>query len=134
KDEEPFSVELEKVTQLRPAFEKDGTVTAANASSINDGSALLLLTDLKTAQAKGWKPIAKIVGQASFAQEPKWFTTAPVGCIKKLLEKTGRKVADVDLWEINEAFAVVPMAAMKDLALDHDKVNVFCGAVSLGHP
>ncbi len=134
KDEEPFSVDLEKLRQLRPAFEKDGSVTAGNASSINDGSALLCLTDLKTAQANGLKPIAKITHQASAAQEPEWFTTAPIACIKKLLDKSKLEVKDIDLWEINEAFATVTMVAMKELGLNHDQVNVNGGAVSLGHP
>lgn len=133
-DEEPFSVDLQKMVQLRPAFEKDGTITAANASSINDGSAILLLTDLQTAKLKGWTPLAKITAQASYAQDPKWFTTAPVGGIKRLLEKAQVKVEDVDLWEINEAFAVVPMVAMAELKIPHEKLNVKGGAVALGHP
>ena len=133
-DEEPFSVDLDRIPGLRPAFTKDGTVTAGNASSINDGAALLVMTDLKTATEKGLQPIAKIVGQASFAQDPIHFTTAPIGCMRKLFEQTGLGVSDIDLFEINEAFAVVTMAAMKDLDIAADKVNVNGGAVSLGHP
>jgi len=133
-DEEPFSVDLAKIKTLRPAFDKDGTVTAGNASSINDGAALLVLTDLNTAKAKGLKPIAKIVAQASFAQDPSWFTTAPIGCVKKVLQRASLTVNDIDLFEINEAFAVVTMAAIKDLGLDAKKVNPFGGAVALGHP
>ena len=133
-DEEPFSVDLDRVTSLRPAFSKDGTVTAANASSINDGAALLVLMDRKEAEAKGLKPIAKVVAQSSFAHEPSWFTTAPIGCIKKLLDKTNLSVGDIDCFEINEAFAAVTMAAIKELDLSADKVNPRGGAVSLGHP
>ncbi|NRA68710.1 MAG: thiolase family protein [Pseudobacteriovorax sp.] len=133
-DEEPFSVDLDRIPSLRPAFSKDGTITAGNASSINDGAALLVLTDLNTAKEKGLTPIAKIVDQASFAQDPVHFTTAPIGCIKKLLEKSSMSVGDIDLFEINEAFAAVTMAAMRDLEIPVDKVNVFGGAVSLGHP
>lgn len=133
-DEEPFSVDLDKIKTLRPAFDKEGTITAANASSINDGAALLALTDLKTAKAKGLTPIAKIVAQASFAQEPAWFTTAPIGCIKKVLAKANMSTKDIDLYEINEAFSVVTMAANRDLKLDPEKVNIHGGAVALGHP
>jgi acetyl-CoA C-acetyltransferase len=133
-DEEPFSVDLEKLSTLRPAFDKQGTITAANASSINDGAAMLVMCDLKTAKAKGLKPLAKIVGQASFAQDPTWFTTAPIGCIKAVLEKTNLTKNDIDLFEINEAFAVVAMAAIKDLKLNAAKVNLHGGAVALGHP
>lgn len=134
KDEEPFAADLEKLTKLRPAFEKDGTITAGNASSINDGAALVVMTNESTASSKGLKPIARIVAQASLAQEPKWFTTAPIGCIKKVLEKANLKTDDIDIFEINEAFSVVTMAAMKDLKLDPVKVNPFGGAVSMGHP
>lgn len=134
KDEEPLSVDLAKLSTLRPAFEKDGTVTAGNASSINDGAALALLVSEQFASEKGLKPEARIVAQASFAQDPSWFTTAPIGCIKKVLEKAGLKISDIDLFEINEAFAVVTMAAIKELKLDPSKVNPFGGAVSLGHP
>ena len=133
-DEEPFSVDLDRIPSLRAAFAKDGTVTAGNASSINDGAALLVMTDLKTAKEKGLTPIAKVVSQASFAQDPMHFTTAPIGCMKKLLEQSQLSVSDIDLFEINEAFAVVTMAAMKDLEIPAEKVNVYGGAVSLGHP
>lgn len=129
-DEGPGKVKFDKVPQLRPAFEKDGTITAANASTINDGAcALVLGGEAYKDQAK-----FKIVGWASHAQNPTWFTTAPVEAVKKSLEKTGLKVSDIDLWEINEAFAAVTMAAMKELELDHNKVNIFGGGVSLGHP
>jgi acetyl-CoA C-acetyltransferase len=134
KDEEPFSVDLAKLGTLRPAFEKDGTVTAGNASSINDGAALTLLVSEQFAADKGLKPEARILAQASYAQDPSWFTTAPIGCIMKVLAKAGLKTADIDLFEINEAFAVVTMAAIKELGLDPEKVNRFGGAVSLGHP
>jgi len=133
-DEEPFSVDLAKLKELRPAFDKAGTITAGNASSINDGAALLVVMDGATAKARGIKPIARIVGQASHAQDPTWFTTAPIGGIRKVLDKTGLKTTDIDLYEINEAFAVVPMAAIRDLNLSTDRVNVRGGAVSLGHP
>ena len=134
KDEEPFGVDLERVPGLRPAFSKDGTITAANASSINDGAALLVMTSESHAKASGWEPIARVVAQASHAQDPQWFTTAPIACIKKVLAKSKLKTTDIDLYEINEAFAVVAMAAMKDLELSHEQVNVHGGAVSLGHP
>lgn len=133
-DEEPFSVDLDRLTGLRPAFDKEGTVTAGNSSSISDGAALLLLTDRPSAEAAGLKPLATIRAQASFAHAPQMFTTAPVGCIRRLLDKAGMQAGDIDAWEINEAFAVVPMAAIRDLNLDHEKVNMFGGAVSLGHP
>ena len=119
---------------LKPAFLKDGTVTAANSSSISDGGAALILTRESVANKNGWTPLARIVGQASNAHEPQWFTTAPVGAIQKLLERTGWSKDDVELWEINEAFAVVPMAAMKEIDIPHDKVNVHGGACALGHP
>ena len=133
-DEGPGKVKLEKMSSLRPAFKKDGTITAASSSSINDGAAALVLTRASTAKALGAKPIACIVGHATFAQAPEWFTTAPVGAVQKLLKKIGWQVGDVDLWEINEAFAVVPMAAMKELGISHDIVNVNGGACALGHP
>ena len=133
-DEQPFSSDLDKLPTLKPAFDKEGTITAGNASSINDGAALVVVTDMKTAKAKGLKPIAKIVAQASFAHDPQWFTTAPVTCIKKVLEKANLKTTDIDIYEINEAFAVVTMAAMKDLNLPHERVNPNGGAVALGHP
>ncbi|MFQ5937614.1 MAG: acetyl-CoA C-acetyltransferase, partial [Acidiferrobacterales bacterium] len=117
-----------------PAFRKDGTVTAANSSSISDGAAALVLMRLSEAEKRGLKPLARILGHATHAQEPAWFTTAPVGAIKKLLEKVGWSAEEVDLYEINEAFAVVTMAAMHDLKLAHDKVNVHGGACALGHP
>ena len=125
---------LDKIPQLKPAFRKDGTVTPANSSSISDGAAALVLMRLSEAQKRGLKPLAKIVAHASHAHEPNWFTTAPVGAIKKLFEKTGWNKNDVDLYEINEAFAVVTMAAMRDLDLPHAKVNVHGGACALGHP
>jgi len=134
KDEEPFAAPLEKMPTLRPAFEKDGTVTAANSSKINDGAAALVLTTAKRAASLGARPIARILGQASHAQEPDWFTTAPAGAVLKLLARTGKKAADVDLWEINEAFAAVAMAAIRELELDPKKVNIRGGAVALGHP
>lgn len=134
KDEEPFSVDLDKLATLRPAFDKEGTITAGNASSINDGAALLVTMDLKTAKAKGLQPLAKIVAQASFAHDPQWFTTAPVGCIKKVLAKAGLQAKDIDQYEINEAFAVVTMAAMKEFDLSSDRTNPYGGAVALGHP
>jgi acetyl-CoA C-acetyltransferase len=133
-DEGPGKVKLDKITSLKPAFKKDGTITAASSSSINDGAAALVLARASTAQAMGAKPIARIVGHATFAQAPEWFTTAPVGAVQKLLKNIGWSVKDVDLWEINEAFAVVPMAAMKELGISHDIVNVNGGACALGHP
>ena len=133
-DEGPGKVKLDKITTLRPAFKKDGTITAASSSSINDGAAALVLARESTATALGAKPLARIVGHATFSQEPEWFATAPAGAVHKLLKKVGWDVQDVDLWEINEAFAVVPMAAMKELGLSHDIVNVNGGACALGHP
>jgi acetyl-CoA C-acetyltransferase len=133
-DEGPGKVKLDKIAQLRPAFKKDGTITAASSSSINDGAAALVMTTESTATRLGVKPLARIVGHATHAQEPEWFTTAPVGATQKLLAKTGWKVSDVDLWEVNEAFAVVPMALMEELKVAHDIVNVNGGACALGHP
>ncbi len=133
-DEGPGKVKLDKIPSLKPAFKKDGTITAASSSSINDGAAALVLMRASTAAAKGLKPLARIVGHATHAQEPNWFATAPVGATQKLLSRTGWSVADVDLWEINEAFAVVPMALMTELSIPHDKVNVNGGACALGHP
>jgi acetyl-CoA C-acetyltransferase len=133
-DETPFNVNLEKIPTLRPAFNKDGTVTAATSSSISDGAAALVLMTESEAKKRGAKPLAKIVAYASNAQEPEWFTTAPVGAIKKVLDKAGWKASDVDLFEVNEAFAVVTMAAMKDVGIPHEKVNVNGGACALGHP
>ncbi|MGZ5183012.1 MAG: acetyl-CoA C-acyltransferase [Ramlibacter sp.] len=133
-DEGPGKVKLDKIATLKPAFKKDGTITAASSSSINDGAAALVMMTESTAKRLGCKPLARIVGHAMHAQEPNWFTTAPVGATQKLLAKTGWKVADVDLWEVNEAFAVVPMALMEELKVSHDIVNVNGGACALGHP
>jgi acetyl-CoA C-acetyltransferase len=133
-DEGPGKVKLDKIPQLKPAFKKDGTITAASSSSINDGAAALVMMTESTAKRLGVKPLARLVGHATHAQEPEWFTTAPVGATHKLLAKTGWKVDDVDLWEVNEAFAVVPMALMEELKLAHDIVNVNGGACALGHP
>jgi acetyl-CoA C-acetyltransferase len=133
-DEEPFSVDLDRITSLRPAFAKDGSVTAANASSINDGAALLVLASEQMVKEQNLTPIAKIVAQASYAHDPAHFTTAPIDCIKKLLHKANLNKDDIDLYEINEAFSVVSMAAIHALELDLDRVNVNGGAVSLGHP
>jgi acetyl-CoA C-acetyltransferase len=134
KDEEPWAAPLDKIAKLRPAFDKEGTITAANASKINDGAAAMVVTSAQKAESLGLKPMAKILGQASFAHEPDWFTTAPVEAAKKALAKAGLKVSDIDRWEINEAFAVVTMASIRDLELDPEKVNVRGGAVSMGHP
>ncbi|MGO3889853.1 MAG: acetyl-CoA C-acyltransferase [Paenalcaligenes sp.] len=133
-DEAPQRAMPEKIPTLRPAFKKDGSITAATSSSISDGAAAMVLMRSSTAGELGVKPLAKIVGHTQFAHKPEWFTTAPVGAIQKLLKKTGWKVEDVDLFEINEAFAVVTMAAMKELNIPHDKVNVHGGATALGHP
>jgi acetyl-CoA C-acetyltransferase len=134
KDEQPAKASPEKIPQLKPAFRKDGTVTAANSSSISDGAAALVLMRRSTAEARGLKPIAMILGHATHAQAPGKFTTAPVGAIDKVLKKAGWTAEDVDLFEVNEAFAVVTMAAMRDHRLSHDKVNVHGGACALGHP
>ncbi len=134
KDEAPFKAMPEKIPTLRPAFKKDGTVTAANASSISDGAAAMVLMRESTAKELGVTPLARIVGHSQHAHEPEWFTTAPVGAMQKLLGKIGWTADQVDLYEINEAFAVVTMAAMKELGLPHDKVNVHGGATALGHP
>jgi acetyl-CoA C-acetyltransferase len=133
-DEPPFKANLEKIATLKPAFRKDGTVTAANSSSISDGAAALVMMRRSTAERRGLAPLAVVVGHATHAQEPGWFTTAPVGAMRKLFEKTNWSVKQVDLFEINEAFAVVSMAAMKEHGLPHDKVNVHGGACALGHP
>jgi acetyl-CoA C-acetyltransferase len=133
-DETPFNVNVEKIPTLRPAFNKDGTVTAATSSSISDGAAALVMMTESEAKKRGAKPLARIVAYASNAHEPEWFTTAPVGAIKKVLDKAGWKASDVDLFEVNEAFAVVTMAAMKDVGIPHEKVNVNGGACALGHP
>lgn len=133
-DEQPFNANFEKIPKLRAAFRQDGTVTAANSSSISDGAAALVLMRESEANSRGVKPIAVIQGHSSFAHEPAWFTTAPVGAIRNLLEKLDWTTNDVDLFEINEAFAVVTMAAMHDLELDHSRVNIHGGACALGHP
>lgn len=133
-DEQPGNAKPDKIPSLKPAFKKDGTVTAANASSISDGAAALVLMRQSTAQKRGLKPLAIIKGQTQYAQAPEWFTTAPVGAMKTLLEKTNWSVGDVDLFEINEAFAVVTMAATRDLDISPEKVNVHGGACALGHP
>ncbi|MEQ8340480.1 MAG: acetyl-CoA C-acyltransferase [Marinovum algicola] len=133
-DEQPGKARPEKIPMLKPAFRKDGTVTAANASSISDGAAALVLGTPEVAEAQGVAPRARILGHASHAQAPGWFTTAPVPAARKLLDRIGWKVSDVDLWEVNEAFAVVPMAFMQELGLPRDVVNVNGGACALGHP
>jgi acetyl-CoA C-acetyltransferase len=133
-DEQPFKANLDKIPTLKPAFRKDGTVTAANSSSISDGAAALVLMRRSAAEKRGLAPLATVVGHATHAQEPAWFTTAPVAAIKKLLEKTNWNASQVELYEINEAFAVVTMAAMKEHGLPHDKVNIHGGACALGHP
>ena len=133
-DEQPGNARPDKIPQLRPAFAKDGTVTAANASSISDGAAALTLMMADEAKAQGLKPIALIHGYEQTAQEPEWFTTAPVSAINKTLARVGWSVDDVDLWEVNEAFAVVAMAALKEIGMPHDKLNVNGGACALGHP
>ncbi len=133
-DETPFNVNIEKIPTLRPAFGKDGTVTAATSSSISDGAAALVMMTESEAKKRGAKPLAKVIAYASNAHEPEWFTTAPAGAIKKVLDKAGWKATDVDLYEVNEAFAVVTMAAMKDIGIPHEKVNVNGGACALGHP
>ena len=133
-DQQPLSAKPEKIKQLPPAFVKDGTVTAANASSISDGAAAITLMRLNQAQAMGLQPIALIHGYDQAAQEPEWFTTAPVAAIKNTLHRVGWQVEDIDLWEINEAFAVVPMAVRQDLGIAHEKVNINGGACALGHP
>ena len=133
-DDEPGKADFEKMTKLKPAFGKEGTVTAANASKINDGAAALVVLDENKSAELKVKPVARILAQASVAQEPEWFTTAPVGAIQKVLIKAGLEMSDIDLFEINEAFSNVAMAAMKELDISHDVVNVNGGAVALGHP
>jgi len=133
-DEQPRTANLDKIPQLKPAFAKDGTVTPANSSSISDGAAALVLMRESEAEKRGLTPLARLIAQTQHAQEPAWFTTAPVGAMKKLFERTNWSPADVDLFEINEAFAVVTMAAMRDLDLPHDRVNVNGGACAVGHP
>ncbi len=134
KDEQPFNANLEKIPTLRPAFAKDGTITAANASSISDGASALVLTSAEQATSKGLSPLAKIVAYASNSQHPSEFTIAPVGAIQKVLNQTGWSAADVDLWEINEAFAMVTMCPIDEFKLDPEKVNIHGGACALGHP
>jgi acetyl-CoA C-acetyltransferase len=134
KDETPFTLDIAKIPTLKPSFKKDGTVTAASSSGISDGASALVLTRESLAAAHGQKPLARILGYTSFAREPEWFTLAPVGAMQKLLAQLKWQARDVDLYEINEAFAAVTMAAIKDLELDHAKVNVNGGACALGHP
>ncbi|WP_136419751.1 acetyl-CoA C-acetyltransferase [Herbaspirillum sp. ST 5-3] len=134
KDEGPLKAKLDKIPSLKPAFKKDGTITAASSSSINDGAAALVLMRESTAKKLGCKPIARVLGHATHSQEPNWFTTAPVGAIDKLYKKLNLTTKDVDLFEINEAFAVVPMAAMRDHGIAHEKINIHGGACALGHP
>ena len=134
KDEQPLKAQIDKIPSLKPAFKKDGTVTPANSSSISDGAAALVLMRKSTAEKLGVKPVATIIGHATHAQEPALFTTAPVGAMQKVLAKAGWSTEQVDLWEINEAFAVVTMAAMKEHGLPHEKVNIHGGACALGHP
>ncbi len=134
KDETPFTVDLAKIATLKPAFRKDGTVTAASSSSISDGAAALVLADPAAAKSRGLVPLARILGYTSFAQAPEWFTTAPAGAIQKLLAQLGWKPADVHLYEVNEAFAAVTMAAMRDVGFDHARTNIHGGACALGHP
>ena len=134
RDEQPHKADLDKIPRLKPAFREGGTVTAANSSSISDGAAALVLMRASEAERRGVTPLARIVGHASHAQAPAWFTTAPIGAIQELYEKIGWRAGDVGLYEINEAFAVVTMAAMRDLDLPHDIVNVHGGACALGHP
>nr|NDG61671.1 acetyl-CoA C-acyltransferase [Betaproteobacteria bacterium] len=134
RDEQPFKAQLDKIPGLRPAFVKDGTITAANASSISDGAAALVLMRQSTAERLACSPLARIVAHSTHAQQPEWFTTAPVGALHKLFAKTGWQPKEVDLFEINEAFAVVTMAAMQELDLSQDQVNIHGGACALGHP
>jgi acetyl-CoA C-acetyltransferase len=133
-DERPPAVDLAKIPTLKPAFHKDGTVTAASSSSIADGAAAVVLLSGAEAQRRGMRPLARIVGYTSFAQDPAWFTTAPAGAIRKLLERLRWRSDDVHLYEVNEAFAVVAMAAMRDVGFDHARINVNGGACALGHP
>ena len=134
KDEQPFKAKPDKIAGLKPAFMKDGTITAATSSSISDGAAALVLMRESTARERGVRPIARILAHSVHAQAPEWFATAPAGAIDKVLKKTGWRAGDVDLWEINEAFAAVTMAAMTEFKLPHDRVNVHGGACALGHP
>jgi len=135
RDEEPFKVDLSRLTALKPAFQKEGgTVTAGNASKINDGAAALVLTTAAEAARRGKRPLARVVAHASLAQQPEWFTTAPAGAVRAVLDRAGLKAADIDLWEVNEAFAVVALAFARDLGVPADRMNVRGGAVALGHP
>jgi acetyl-CoA C-acetyltransferase len=134
KDEEPFNTNFDKIPGLKPAFDKAGTITAANASKINDGAAAHVLMSESEAKKRGIKPLAKIIAHGTYAHEPKYFTTAPVGAIKQALAKANLKIGDIDLWEINEAFAVVTQIAMKELEIPTEKVNVHGGAIAIGHP
>ena len=134
RDEEPFRVDLERISTLRPAFDKSGSVTAGNASKINDGAAALVLTTAERAEAAGLAPVARLLSQASHAHEPAWFTTAPAAAARKAIDRAGLTPVDIDLWEVNEAFAAVTMAFQKELDLSADVVNVLGGAVALGHP
>jgi acetyl-CoA C-acetyltransferase len=134
RDEEPFKSDLSRISTLRPAFQKDGTVTAGNASKINDGAAALTLTTAGEAARRGLKPLARVVAHSSFAHKPEWYSTAPASAVRGVLERAGLKAADIDLWEVNEAFAVVALAFLRDLELSPDRVNVRGGAVALGHP
>jgi len=134
KDEEPLRVKFDKIPTLKPAFKKDGTVTAANASSINDGAAALILASEEYVNKKNLKPLARLISYSWHAQEPQWFTTAPIFAIRKLLEKTKKKVDDIDLFEVNEAFAVVAIVTAKEVGIPYEKMNIFGGAVALGHP
>ena len=133
-DEQPGRCDIGKIPSLKPAFKKDGTITAASSSSINDGAAALVLMSVETAQREGAKPLARIVAHSTHSQAPEWFTTAPVGAIEKVLAKAGWQVGDVDLFEVNEAFATVAMAPMRELGIAHAKLNVHGGACALGHP
>jgi acetyl-CoA C-acetyltransferase len=134
RDEEPYKADLARISTLRPAFQKEGSVTAGNASKINDGAAALALTTAAEADRRGVKPLARVVAHASLAQKPEWFTTAPAGAVRGVLGRAGLKATDIDLWEVNEAFAVVALAFLRDLELPPDRVNVRGGAVALGHP
>ena len=133
-DEEPAKARFEKIPALKPAFDKDGTITAANASKLNDGAAVMLITSEENAKDLGLKPLVRIIEQASASHQPEWFTTAPSKAIAKVLNKAGLKANDIDLWEINEAFAVVAMAAIEDYNIQYENVNIYGGAVALGHP
>ena len=133
-DEEPAKARFEKIPALKPAFDKDGTITAANASKLNDGAAVMLITSEENAKDLGLKPLVRIIEQASASHQPEWFTTAPSKAIGKVLNKAGLKANDIDLWEVNEAFAVVAMAAIEDYSIQYEYVNIYGGAVALGHP